>query len=246
MGSWVITADKFLTHEQAHALTTHLAERRDLAIARGNDTQAIKDYYMVRGLLESGLRVFEFCALVNGDFAGHKLNVRRGKGNKPRTVLLTRATALMLQEWTEVKVQLGFDPAPSAAMFPSRYGRHYTTRGVQKRIELIFDTLQLPESLSTHNLRHTYCSFLLSGRKVGLPTARMNMGHSSLTTTSLYAHATDSLEDVDLLAAPTSYFNNKCEPQQGTTRKNPNHSPRALGPTANFKAGHLPFRKGTT
>ena len=85
---WVITSDKFLTLEQVEELKKHLLNRRDLGIARGSDTQAIRDYYAIRAMLETGLRVSEFCDLLNEDLNGTKLNVKLGKGNKPRTILL--------------------------------------------------------------------------------------------------------------------------------------------------------------
>jgi integrase len=118
--SWVITPDKFLTLEQVEKVTSCLRDQRDLAAVRRDNPQAIKDYYMVRTLLESGLRVFEFCALTMADFHGHRLAIRHGKGDKPRTVILTKGTAFMLKEWLVVREQLGFATDPQAAFFPSR------------------------------------------------------------------------------------------------------------------------------
>lgn len=241
--SWSITADKFLTQQQVAQLLQYLLNRRDLAIARGEHSQAIRDYYIVRGLLETGLRVFEFCALVNSDFHGHKLNVRCGKGGRPRTVLLTRGTANLLKEWLALKQQMGFDCCPQAPMFPSRYGRRYTTRGIQSRIEIIFDELGLPEQLSTHSLRHTYCSLLLESRKVSLTTAKENMGHSSLTTTNLYSHAVGNLEDVDLFS--TSEIYNKSEIHSSATpltSNKPNNRIKLFMGNTNFNRGQLNVR----
>jgi integrase len=45
-------------------------------------SQKIRDYYMIRSLLETGVRVAEFCALVNSDIQGQRLLVRCGKGGK--------------------------------------------------------------------------------------------------------------------------------------------------------------------
>ncbi len=202
---WSITSDKFLTEEQVAALLELLTQGRDLAIARGNNAQGIRDYYTLRALLESGLRVFEFCALVNSDFNGHKLTVQHGKGNKRRTVLLTKGTALMLKEWQTVKLKLGLDSSLSGPMFPSRYNRHYTTRGVQKRVKEIFWVLRFSEQLSVHSLRHTYCSMLLASGKVGLATVKENLGHHSIAVTNLYAHAVGDLSGVELYSDGSSY-----------------------------------------
>jgi len=236
---WVITADKFLTKEQVSCLNQHLLNKRDLALARGNDPQAIKDYYMLRTLLESGLRVFEFTALALSDFNGQKLSVRHGKGDKPRTVLLTKATSIMLKEWLLVRGRLGFATDHSSPLFPSRYGTKYTTRGIQRRVELIFSSLGFPANLTTHSCRHTYCSFLLESGKVGLPTVKENMGHSSIATTNIYSHAVVSLDDVELYPDASSQISVKSELQGGQQRKKANSSVNAYLRSVNFK---LPVR----
>ncbi|MBK8201523.1 MAG: tyrosine-type recombinase/integrase [Bdellovibrionales bacterium] len=194
---WSITANKFLSTEQVKILLEYLTQQRDLAIARGNHAQGIRDYYAIRFLLESGLREFEFCALVNADFVGHKVIVKRGKGGKPRTVLVTKATALMVNEWRSVMGKLGLSDDPTAPLFPSRYGRAYSTRGIRQRIKDIFRALKFPENLSGHSLRHTNCSLLMEA-KVGLPRIRDNLGHHSISITDLYSHALGNIEDVDI------------------------------------------------
>lgn len=232
---WTITADKFLTPDQVNTLVEHLTTRRDLAIARGNDTQAIRDYYAVRALLETGLRVAEFCALVHADFNGLKLVVRRGKGGKARTVLLTRATAYMLKEWNGVSSKLGHDCAPTATLFPSRFGTAYTTRGVQKRMKLIFAELGFPEHLSVHSLRHTYCSLLLASGKVGIGTVRDNLGHHSIAVTNLYSHAMGNLDEVELYSTASSEKADFSELRPASPMKNRNSSVKAFLRNANFK-----------
>ena len=235
MTAWQVTSDKFLSLEQIEQLNFLLLNRRDLTIARGTNTQAIRDYYAVRAILESGLRVFEFCALINADFNGLKLSVRHGKGDKARTVLLTRATANLLKEWQTVKAKLGHDLAQTAPLFPSRYGTAYTTRGVQKRVKLIFGAISLPGHLSVHSLRHTYCSLLLASGKVGLGTVRDNMGHHSISVTNLYSHAVGDLSAVELYPAPSSEKSEKCELRVGHEPKKSKSSVETFLRNMNFK-----------
>ncbi len=233
---WTVTSDKFLSLEQIDNLNTHTLNRRDLAIARGTDTQAIRDYYAVRVLLESGLRVFEFCALINSDFNGLKIAVRQGKGGKPRTVLLTRATANLLKEWQSVKGKLRHDLAPSAPLFPSRFGMSYTTRGVQKRIKLIFAALGFPAHLSVHSLRHTYCSLLLVTGKVGLGMVRDNMGHHSIAVTNLYSHSVGDLSAVELYPSSSSEKTVFCELHEEDSQKKPKSSVKDFLRNTNFRS----------
>lgn len=232
---WQITSDKFLSMMQIEQLKTYLLNQRDLAIARSNDIQSIRDFYAIRALLESGVRVFEFCDLINGDFQGLRLSVRNGKGSKPRTVLLTRATANMLKEWVLVKERLGHALDRTAPLFPSRYGKAYTTRGVQKRIKIAFVALDFPSHLSVHSLRHTYCSLLLASGKVGIATVKENLGHHSIAVTNLYAHAIGDLSDVELYPPPSSQNSELCELGAKGNAKKPNDSVTAFLRNMNFK-----------
>jgi site-specific recombinase XerD len=226
---WTITADKFLSQDQIKALLDHITTQRDLAFARGNRPQAVKSFYMLRVLLESGVRVQEFCDLDESDFVGQRLTVRNGKGGKARTILLTRATAALIIEWLDVKRGLGFAGGPDTPLFSNRYGDRYVTRGVQKEVKRTFRAVGLPETLHTHCLRHSYCSLLLSTGKVGLPTAKANMGHSSIATTNLYAHAIGKIaDDVELIEAVGSSFNEKYEP------RSPRRTKKANDPVTSF------------
>lgn len=209
---WTITSDKFLSVDQIKRLFEALTLERDLAIARSCNEPAIRDYYGIRTLLETGLREFEFCSLVSSDFQGQKLNVRHGKGNKPRTVLLTKSTAIMINEWKTVKNKLGFDTSDGSPLFPSRSGGHYSTRGLRKRIKLVFQKLGFPPHLSGHSLRHTHCSMLLETKKVSIATVRNNLGHSSIAITDLYSHAIGSFsDDIDLYPEASSDLSVKSE-----------------------------------
>jgi integrase len=232
---WAITADKFLAPEQIATLIDHLKRERDLSLARGSSRQPVRDYYLIRAALETGVRVFELCALKDADLAGHRLTVRRGKGDKPRTVLLTRATALLLKEWLALKGTLCAPTGPETPLFPSRYGTPYTTRGVQKRIKIAFAACGFPAALAAHALRHTYASLLIGTGKVGMATVKENLGHSSLAVTNLYAHALGNLEQIDLLPVPSSPIYQKDELQAVSTPRNSKDLVKEILRNANFK-----------
>ena len=209
---WVITPDKFLSQEQVAALLIHLERERDAAITRGKFTP-IKVHYMFRGLLESGARCFEFCALKNKDFVGQRLVIRNGKGNKPRTILLTKAGAACIKEWLSIKAQVNLSLDPEAPLFPSHRLKHYSTRGLRKIVKTVFATLQFPTQLSVHALRHTNASLLLEA-DTPLPRVRDNLGHSSLVVTDKYSHAIGELKCEDLLGAAGSAIYKKAAPEK--------------------------------
>lgn len=194
---WTITADKFLNREQTNQLVSFLEDHRDLGIARQNLKPQF-DYYIVMTLLQTGLRCFEFCQLKNSDIQGSKLIVKNGKGNKPRTVLLTRNTSKLLRDCLTLKQELQISTNSNSPFIPNRYGDHFSTRGVRSRVKNVFKKVGLPNQFSVHSLRHTYCSLLLETKKASLSLIRNNMGHGSLAVVNMYSHALSSLEDLDL------------------------------------------------
>ncbi len=211
---WRVTAEKFLSQEELNRLLDYLLRERDLALARGNRFQSVKNYYLIRGLLETGARSFEFCDLKESDFNGLKLNIRNGKGSKPRTIILTRSAAGLFNEWIAIKKEFGLPVGPHSPLFPSKYKDHFSTRALRKIVKKIFRAVGLRENLSTHSTRHQYCSMLLSSGKVGLGTARDNMGHSSIAVTDLYTHAVSNLGDLDLYSEEGTTISKKSAPSE--------------------------------
>jgi hypothetical protein len=64
---------------------------------------------------------------------------------------------------------------------------------VQDAIVLITNKLNFGKKVSTHTLRHSYATHLLEAG-VSLKAIQMYMGHSSLQTTMIYLHLTQTAE----------------------------------------------------
>jgi len=94
----IVTKDQFLTEEEVQRLYMALRDARDLALQRKSFFVHIRDYYIMRVLLESGLRVFELAALRVSDYRDGSLIVRQGKGGKKRNVLLAKDTQKMIAD----------------------------------------------------------------------------------------------------------------------------------------------------
>lgn len=65
---------------------------------------------------------------------------------------------------------------------------------VQDAIVLITKKLNFGKKVSTHTLRHSYATHLLEAR-VSLRAIQKYMGHSSLQTTLVYLHLTQTAEE---------------------------------------------------
>ena len=197
--NWVITRDSFIPTESVLKLYATLENAKDLALHRGRFCYHIRDYFILRTLLETGLRVFELTALKSRDFKGKTLIVQNGKGGKKREILLTPSTQKLFKDFFKIKCDVLHEPVEETDfLFLSERAKPYTTRGIRKRVKYWFKICGIDKHLSVHSCRHTYISHLLS-QGLDIQTVRANAGHSSLSTTSLYSHTLKTdLDGVDI------------------------------------------------
>lgn len=200
--NWVVTRDQFLTEDEVQRLYLAMRDAKDLALQRKRFYCHIRDYFIIRLLLESGLRCFELVALRVSDFRNGSLIVRNGKGGKKRNVLLAKETQKMLAEFLKVKAKTLNEPVVlEDFLFLSERRKPYTTRGIRRRIKLWFARVGVSDTLSVHSCRHTYISHLIDKTK-DLVLARDNAGHSSLQITSIYSHnLKTNIDDLDLYSS---------------------------------------------
>lgn len=169
---------------------------------------AARDYVAASLWRRVGLRINETAKLDIRDWRPDlgpvgKLHVRYGKGSNgrgPKTRLVPGINAVddLLTWWlTDVRHQFGDDwEDPDAPMFPSerrdadtgrctRVGTEALRRGLNAVVGL-----WVPDwdgRLTPHVLRH-YCASSLYEQGVGLKAIQELLGHSWLTTTTLYVH----------------------------------------------------------
>lgn len=197
--NWIVTRDSFLSTEAVQRLFAELEDAKDLALHRGQFYSNVRDYYILKTLLETGARVFELVAIKIRDFKGRSLIIQKGKGNKKREILLMPSTQRMLKDFIKIKTDWLDEPiSENDFLFISERKKPYSTRGIRKRVKYWFRRCKIESHLSVHSCRHTYISHLLD-QGVDIQTVRTNAGHSSLNTTSLYGHTLKTdLEGVEI------------------------------------------------
>ncbi len=162
----------------------------------------------VIGLLYStGLRIGEAMKLTlsDVDIQGELLTIRETKFMKSRYVPLSPTTTRHLSEFLHQREVAGFSVIPMAPVFISPVGRGYG----QGRISEIF--LEIIRSIGLrgpkgergpriHDFRHTFAVNRLAqwyrqGENINakLPLLATYLGHTSLTGTEIYLHATAEL-----------------------------------------------------
>lgn len=200
--NWTITRDKCLTAEEVQNLYKTLQDALDLALLRKKNLVFIRDYFLLKTLLETGVRVAELSQLKIQDLCDNALVIQRGKGGKRRNVLLSRSFQKILREFLRVKRTILKEPTGlEDYLFLSERKKAYTTRGIRKRVKYWFKKCGFNPRLSVHSCRHTCISNMLA-KGVDLATIRDNAGHSSLAVTSIYSHVIkNDLDDLELYSS---------------------------------------------
>ena len=189
-----LTADKIITEKQVKSLLKECQREKDQAAATGKHLKFINDYYLISIGYNVGLRVSELADLKWRDVSDDYLIVRCGKGGKSRTVYFGDRTEKLFQEYKNLQ-KLSFERKcqPEDPIFQGQRGQ-LTRTAIHLRIKYWLKRVGLPESLSFHSLRHGFATRLLDN---GIPLAsvRDQLGHSNISTTSIYLHFTEEARD---------------------------------------------------
>ena len=137
-----------------------------------------------KALFATGLRVGEIVALQPGDIDSKRglVHVRRGKGSKPRSVMLSPWLLDDLRNyWRQTR--------PTGPwLFPSRVpGDHISTRAVQNALKRAAARAGIHRHITPHTLRHAFATGLLDSG-VDIRTIQRLLGHATLGTTLRYLH----------------------------------------------------------
>ena len=170
-------------------MTGFLKQRSNYALKNGSKVP-VQDWLAIDLALSTGLRVSEIANLRCGDIWADderaSLMVRNGKNGKQRIVKFGTAFKEHLREYLEWKEKNGQDCGPDAPLLLSSNTRDkMTTRALQKAFERNARRVGI-QGHSIHSLRHTYATFLLRASG-NLRLVQKQLGHSSITTTEVYA-----------------------------------------------------------
>jgi integrase/recombinase XerC len=162
--------------------------------AAGENLLLVKrDRAILELLYASGLRVSELTGLNLADMDRKDRMLRvRGKGNKERIVPYGGKAEQALAAYEPVREGLlrkagrGADPE---AVFLNHLGTRLTSRSVARIVKKYVRLINVNWDLHPHSLRHAFATHLLADG-ADLRAIQELLGHSSLSTTQRYTHAT--------------------------------------------------------
>lgn len=143
-------------------------------------------------LYATGIRVSE-CAGIQLKDIDFDLNVLlvHGKGNKERYVPFGHYAAVAIQHYLEK----GRTPLMQkhhkdhSFLFVNHHGDGITTTGIEYVLNQVIKKSSLTSDIHPHMLRHTFATHLLNNG-ADMRTVQELLGHSSLSSTQIYAHVT--------------------------------------------------------
>jgi integrase/recombinase XerD len=188
---WLITPDKYLSTSETKQLTKTIDDAAILAKSKGRFAP-VRDNAIIHLALGTGLRVSELTSLkvdhIHFKRGSNQIVVYKGKGDKDRIVTINNNLKSIIQQY--------MDYHPSVYLFPSERGEQLTRSGIQQIFKKWANKAGLPKRYSIHSLRHTYATNLYKASGYNLRLVQKQLGHSSISTTQVYADTFD--EDLEI------------------------------------------------
>lgn len=152
-----------------------------------------RDRAILEMLYASGLRVSELTGLNLGDMDRKELMLRvRGKGNKERIVPYGGKAQQALEAYEPLRQEVlhkAGGRGDRQAVFLNHLGTRLTSRSVARIVKKYARLANVNWDLHPHSLRHAFATHLLADG-ADLRAIQELLGHSSLSTTQRYTHAT--------------------------------------------------------
>ena len=188
--------------EMVRLLSVHAGDSEQGSL-RGQTPADMRDQAILEFLYACGARVSEASGLLTThvDFDLKQAKVF-GKGAKERIVPLhDMALASMRSYLLRARPKL-LGTRMTDAFFVSSRGNPMSPDAIRKMFKATLRAAGLDESLSPHDMRHTFATDLVSGG-ADLRSVQEMLGHSSLSTTQIYTHVSpERLRSVHAKAHP--------------------------------------------
>lgn len=158
---------------------------------KGDEPLTIRNRLILEMLLATGARVSELSNMKLIDFNLENREIRIiGKGQKERIVFYGSYCEKSLNNYLNNARKYLLDGKTSDYLFINNNGTKLTDRGIRLIISKIIETSSITSKVSPHTFRHTFATIMLN-EGCDIRSVQELLGHSSLSTTSIYTHLTN-------------------------------------------------------
>ena len=156
-----------------------------------NSPKGQRDRLILELLYGTGVRVSELVNIkINDiDFNNNSIKVR-GKGNKDRYVFYGKYCKEAINNHIKNGRISLLNGQTCDYLLLNRFGKNISVVSIRKILNEIINKCSLDIKISPHVLRHTFATHLLN-EGADIMHVKELLGHSSLSTTSIYTHVTN-------------------------------------------------------
>jgi site-specific recombinase XerD len=185
---WTLSRTKFMTEPEVRQLRRVVEDKAQADLENGRTTWP-RFWMAVDLALGAGMRVSEIAQLRIGNLylsAEEPRLLVKGKGQRERDVFISRNLMIHLTDYLNWKRLMKESTKPEGFVLISSHRKPYSTRTLQYAFKVCLREAGLPEHYSIHCCRHSYGTLLYRKTK-NLRLVQKQLGHSSITTTTVYA-----------------------------------------------------------
>jgi integrase/recombinase XerD len=170
-------------------LTPEEAERL-IAVPNPRYPTGIRNHYLIRFLLGTGLRCSEALAVkvTDLDLKNHRVVVRNGKRRRGEKKPRQRVVSLSRALTDALELYVSKRPWDSEYLFSTAEAKALKDSYIRAMLARYGERANIPRRVHPHQLRHSYATRLYDSG-VDLTVIQSQLGHDRLTTTAIYAHA---------------------------------------------------------
>ncbi len=193
----MLSRTKYMSKDEILKLRTYTEAMALRDLARGR-SRFIRSWMIIDVLTSCGVRASEcrFIKLKDLNLNRKEPMLRvvgkghNGRGPKIRFVNIPTSLRKHLTEFVAWKKLAGDAMDESDYLFPSsKRGRPFSLNGIQKRFKSLAREAGLAGHHSCHSCRHSYAVYLYERTK-NLRLIQRELGHSNVSTTTIYADVT--------------------------------------------------------
>jgi integrase/recombinase XerC len=153
----------------------------------------LRDRAIMELFYSSGLRLSELAFLSRADcnFKNQKIRIL-GKGKKERETPITKTAAEWISNYLNHPERPLIEKDPEA-VFLNKWGMRLTPRSIDRNFAEYLKASGLSERITPHTIRHSIATHWLENG-MDLKTIQTLLGHTTLSTTTIYTHVSAKLK----------------------------------------------------